>query len=76
MTVSDNTIQAEGLEDFLKNLGEKGLNVSKNTAKHVLKNPSTPLDIRTNIATAAASRNPKNVMKSLPELLTFYNTGN
>ena len=29
MTVSDNTIQAEGLGDFFKNLGRKGLNVSK-----------------------------------------------
>ena len=29
MIVSDNTIQAEGLGDFFKNLGKKGLNVSK-----------------------------------------------
>ena len=75
MTVSDNTIQAEGLSDFFKNLGKKGLNVSKKTAKNVLKNPSRALDITAKIATAAASRNPKNVMKSLPELITFYNTG-
>ena len=27
MTVSDNTIQAEGLSDFFKNSGKKGLNV-------------------------------------------------
>ena len=27
MTVSDNTIKAEGLGDFFKNLGKKGLNV-------------------------------------------------
>ena len=27
MTVSDNTIQAEGLGDFFQNLGKKGLNV-------------------------------------------------
>ena len=33
MTVSDNTIKAEGLEDFSKNLGKKGLNVSKKMAK-------------------------------------------
>ena len=35
MTVSDNTIQAEGLGDFFKNLGKKGLNVSKKLAKNV-----------------------------------------
>ena len=43
--------------------------------KNVLKNPGRALYIRANIATAAASRNPKNVMSTLPELLTFYNTG-
>ena len=34
MIVSDNVIQAEGLGgDFFKNLGKKGLNVSKKMAK-------------------------------------------
>ena len=75
MIVSDNTIQAEGLGDFFKNLCKKGLNVSKKMAKNVLKNPSRALDITANIATAAVSRNPKNVMSTLPELITFYNTG-
>ena len=75
MIVSDNTIQAEGLGDFFKNLGKKSLNISKKMVKNVLKNPSRALDITANIATAAASRNPKNVMSTLPELITFYNTG-
>ena len=39
MIVSDNVIQAEGLGDFFKNLGKKGLNVSKKMAKNVLTNP-------------------------------------
>ena len=55
MIVSDNTIRAEGLGDFFKNLGKKGHNVSKKMAKNVLKNPSRALDITANIATAAAS---------------------
>ena len=75
MIVSDNTIQAEGLGDFFKNLGKKGLNVSKKMAKNVPKNPTRALDITANIATAAASRNPKIVMSTLPELITFYHTG-
>ena len=75
MIVSDNVIQAEVLGDFFKNLGKKGLNVSKKMAKNLLKNPSRALDITANIATAAASRNPKNKMSTLPELITFYNTG-
>ena len=33
MIVSDNVIQAEGLDDFFKNLGKKGLNISKKMAK-------------------------------------------
>ena len=32
ITVSDNVIQAEGLGDFFKNLGKKGLNASKKMA--------------------------------------------
>ena len=43
--------------------------------KNVLRNPTRALDITANIATAAASRNPKNVMSTLPGLITFYNTG-
>ena len=74
MTVSDITIQAERSGGFFENLGNKGLNVSKKMAKNVEK-PSRALDVTANIATAAASRNPKNVMKSLLELITFYNTG-
>ena len=75
MIVSDNVIQAEGLSDFVRNLGKKGTNISKKMAKNVLKNPSRALDITANIATAAASRNPKNVMSTLPEMISFYNTG-
>ena len=39
--------------------------------KNVLKNLSRALDVTANFATAAASRNPKIVTKSLPELITF-----
>ena len=44
-------------------------------AKNVLKTRSRAFDITANIATASASRNRKNVLKSLPELEKFYNTG-
>ena len=39
MIVSDNTIKAEGLGDFFKNLVKKGPNVSKKMAQNVLSNP-------------------------------------
>ena len=57
MIVSDNTIRAEGLGDYFKNLGKRGLNVSKKWQKNVLNNPTRALDITANIATAAASIN-------------------
>ena len=75
MTVSDDTIKAEGLGDFFKNLGKKGLNMSKKMAKNVLSNPGRALDLTTKIATASVSKNSKQVLSTLPELITFYNTG-
>ena len=72
---SDNTIKAEGLGDFFKNLGKKGINVSKKMANNVLSNPRRALDLTAKIATAAASRNSKQALSTLPELITFYNTG-
>ena len=75
MTFSDNTIKAEGLGDFFKNLGKKGLKVSKKMAKSVLSNRSRALDLTGKIATAAASRISKQALSTLAELITFYNTG-
>ena len=43
-------------------------------AKNVLKNPCRALDDRANITTAAASRHPKNVLSTLPEMTNFYPT--
>ena len=44
-------------------------------AKDVLGNPGRALDLTVKIATAAASRNSKQALSTLPELITFYNTG-
>ena len=75
MIVSDNVIQAEGLGDFFKNLGKKGLNISKKMAKNVLNNPGRALDITAKIATAAASRNSKQALSTLPDVIKFYHEG-
>ena len=37
MVVSDNVIRAEGLGDLFKNLGKKGLNVSKKNGEKRVK---------------------------------------
>ena len=68
-------LQAKGLGDFCKNLGKKGLNVSKEMAKNVLGNPRGTLDLSAKIATAAVSKKSKQALSLLPELITFYNTG-
>ena len=75
MTVSDNTIKAESLGGFFKNLGKKGLNISKKMAKNVLSNPGRALDLTAKIATAVVSKNSKQALSTLPELITFQNTG-
>ena len=74
MIVSDNVIQAEGLGSFLKNLGKKGLNVSKMMA-NVLINPGRALDLTAKIGTAAVFKNSEQALSTLPELIAFYNTG-
>ena len=75
MVVSDKVIKAEGLSDFFKKFGKKGLNVSKKMAKNVLSNPRRTLDTTPKIATAVVSKNSKQVLSTLPKLITFYNTG-
>ena len=78
MIVSDNTIKAEGLEglpSFFKNLGKLSAKAGKKLANNVLKNAGRALEIGANVATAAASRNPKNVLSTLPEVINFYHKG-
>ena len=75
MIVSDNTIQAEGLGDFFKNLGKVSSKAAKKLAKIALKNPSRFLEIGANVATAAVSKNPKAALSALPEVINFYHTG-
>ena len=75
MIVSDNVIQAEGLGSFFKNLGKISAKAVKKSAKNVLSNPGRALDLTAKIATATASKNSKQALSTLPELITFYKTG-
>ena len=74
MTVRDKTLQGEGLSVFFKNLGKKGLNVSKQLAENLLSNPGRALDITAKIATLAVSKKSKRAPSTFLELITFYNT--
>ena len=54
LTVSDATIEAEGLKDFFKSVGKATVNFGKKVAN----NPVRALEIASKIGSAAASRNP------------------
>ena len=75
MIVSDNTVKAEGLSIFFKNLGRMSAKAGKKVATNVLKNPARALEIGANIGAAAVSRNPKAIASTLPEVINFYHTG-
>ena len=75
MTVSDNTIKAEGLSSFFKNLGKISAKVGKKLAKNIISNPGRALDLTAKIATAAATKSPKAALSTLPEVINFYHTG-
>ena len=75
MIVSDNTIQAKGLGDFLKRLGKVSSEAAKKLATNALKNPSRFFEIGANVAAATASRSPKAALSALPEVVNFYHTG-
>ena len=75
MIVTDNTMKAEGLSSFFKNLGKISAKAGKKLAKNVLSNPGRALDLTAKIATAAASKSPKAALSTLPEVINFYHTG-
>ena len=71
LIVSDPTITAEGLGDFFKHIGKAARNVGKKT----LNNPARALEIAANIGTAAASKNPKLIAATAPEVIKFVHQG-
>ena len=64
MTVSDATIEAEGLKDFFKSVGRATVNFGVRA-----------LEIASKIGSAAASRNPKAALAATPDLIKFATTG-
>ena len=59
---------------FSNNWERSPLKLAKK-ATIVLKNPGRHLNITANIATAAASRNPKKAISTLTEVIIFYHKG-
>ena len=71
MTVSDATIEAEGLKDFCISVGRATVNFGKKAAN----NPVRALEIASKIGSAAASRNPSSALSATPDLIKFATTG-
>ena len=72
MTVSDATIEAEGLKDFFnKSVGKETFNFGKKVAN----NPVRVLEIASKKESAAASRNPKAALAATPDLIKIATTG-
>ena len=71
MTLSDATIEAEGLKDFFKRVGTATVNFGKKVAN----NPVRSLEIASNIGSAAATRNPKAALAATPDSIKFATTG-
>ena len=70
MTVSDATIEAEGLKDFSKSVGRAMVNFGKKVANNSVR----ALEIA-RIGSAAASRNPRAALSATPDLIKFATTG-
>ena len=71
MTVSDATIEAEGLKDFFKSVGRATVSFGKKISN----NPVRALEIASKIGSAAASRNPRAALSVTPDLIKFATTG-
>ena len=71
MTVSDATIEAEGLKDFFKSVGKATVKFGKIVAN----NPVRALEIASKIGSVAASRNPRAALSATLDLIKFATTG-
>ena len=71
LIVSDQTIQAEGLGNFFKHLGS----AAKNVGNKILNNPGRALELAANIGTAAASKNPRMIAATAPDIIKFVHQG-
>ena len=71
LIVSDQTIQAEGLGDFFRGIGK----AAKNVEKKILNNPGRALELAANIGTAAASKNPRMIAATAPDIIKFVHQG-
>ena len=71
MTVSDATIESDGLKNFFKCVGRATVNFGQKVAN----NPVRALEIASKTGSAVASRNPRAALSATPDLIKFATTG-
>ena len=71
LIVSDQTKQAEGLGDFFRGIGKP----AKSVGKKILNNPGRALELAANIGTAAASKIPRMIAATAPDIIKFVHQG-
>ena len=71
MTVSDATIEAEGLKDFFKSVGRATVGFGRK----VTNNPVRALERASKIGSAAAPRNPRAALSATLDSIKFATTG-
>ena len=71
LKVTDQTIQAEGLGDFFRGIRK----AAKNVGKKILNNPGRALELAANIGNAAASKNPRMIAATAPDIINFVHQG-
>ena len=75
LIVSDQTIQAEGLSNFFRKAAKNTAKLASHVGKKILNNPGRALEIAANIGTAAASKNPKLIAATAPDIIKFVHQG-
>ena len=75
LIVSDQTIQAEGLGDFFRGIGKAAKITASHVGKKILNNPGRALEIAANLGTAAASKNPRMIAATAPDIIKFVHQG-
>ena len=61
--------------DILKYIGKAAKAGAKNIGKKILKNPGRALELAANSGTAGASKNPKLIAATGPEVIKFVHQG-
>ena len=71
MIVSEATIEADGLKDFIKSVGKATVNFGKK----VINNTVRALEIASKIGSTAANRNPRAALSATTDFIKFATTG-